>query len=282
MQPHGPFDSAYLSGLRPSSHVLSKQRGARLSPRQSCSPFCLCPGASPNACVSVRCGLTQRLWNPLGMPWEHSDPHKSAAVICDGCGFVTKQKYWGPKLAKAGSVHWHEGLHGKPYCPMCCVELALWRGADQLQLPYKNDKNWIPQDLIGSEEARQKAAVLKHLHWQPPDLQHRGIESTHLPQPMLLALDSVPGSDVSDRHRYEHGTPPSNDEIRRRVLELETEVAKLKKLVQQLRDNALQERTTTPSIATGDAASVAREEAAARVDAASTSWSREEVQYHGG
>ena len=130
MQPHGPFDSAYLSGLRPSSHVLSKQRGARLSPRQSCSPFCLCPGASPNACVSVRCGFTQRLWNPLGMPWEHSDPHKSAAVICDGCGFVTKQKYWGPKLAKAGSVHWHEGLHGKPYCPMCCVEHALRRGAD--------------------------------------------------------------------------------------------------------------------------------------------------------
>ena len=171
---------------------------------------------------------------------------------------------------------------GSLTAPMCCVELALWRGADQLQLPYKNDKNWIPQDLIGSEEARQKAAVLKHLHWQPADLQHRGIESTHLPQPMLLALDSVPGSDVSDRDRCEHGTPPTNDDLPRRVRELETEVEKLKELVQQLRDNALQERTTTPSIATGDAASVAREEAAARVDAASTSWSREEVQHHGG
>ena len=53
---------------------------------------------------------------------------------------------------------------------------------------------------------------------------------------MLLALDSVPGSDVSDRHRYDHGTPPRNDEIRRRVLERETEVAKLKELVQQLLD----------------------------------------------
>ena len=171
---------------------------------------------------------------------------------------------------------------GSLTAPMCCVELALWRGADQLQLPYKNDKNWTPQDLIGSEEARQKAAVLKHLHWQPADLQHRGIESTHLPQPMLLALDSVPGSDVSDRDRCEHGTPPTDDDLPRRVRELETEVEKLKELVQQLLDNALQERTTTPSIATGDAASVAREEAAARVDAASTSWSREEVQHHGG
>ena len=43
------------SGLRPSSHVLSKQRGARLSPRQSCSPLCL---SQSSAYISVSLWLT--------------------------------------------------------------------------------------------------------------------------------------------------------------------------------------------------------------------------------